>query len=65
MYDIGTDDDGHLFFAMKRIEGITLHDIFVGLRNNATVYRGAIYMRSYSLHSNLSVWLLPSRILAL
>ena len=36
VYDIGTDDEGHLFFAMKRIEGITLHDIFVGLRNNAT-----------------------------
>src|SRR5580658_1203465 len=32
VYDVGTDEDGSLFFTMRRVEGRTLEDILLGLR---------------------------------
>ena len=31
LYELGQTDDGHWFFAMKKIEGMTLFDVIVGL----------------------------------
>ncbi len=32
VYDLGTRDDGQLFFTMKRVEGVTLRDVLRGHR---------------------------------
>ena len=38
MYELGQDDNGNWFFAMKKIEGKTLFEIIVGLARRETQY---------------------------
>ena len=38
MYELGQDDNGHWFFAMKKIEGKTLFEIIVGLARRESQY---------------------------
>ncbi len=37
LYEIGQDDEGHWYFAMKKIEGQTLFEIIVGLYNREPI----------------------------
>ena len=38
MYELGQDEQGHWFFAMKKIEGHTLFEIIVGLARHEEQY---------------------------
>jgi serine/threonine protein kinase len=50
MYELGQNDEGHWFFAMKKIDGQTLFEIIVGLARHEKQYE-----RDFNLNRLLSI----------
>lgn len=43
VYDVGRDDNGRVYFTMKRVEGVTMEDVILALRNGQPLPGGARY----------------------
>ena len=41
VYDVGRDDNGRVYFTMKRVEGVTMEDVILALRSGAPLPGGA------------------------
>jgi hypothetical protein len=43
VYDVGTLDDGQIYFTMKLVQGRTLRDVIRGMRNEDPVVLGRVH----------------------